>query len=304
MPNRAGWFLAKIGTETVDATCFAIAFENPLPHPMKNTNTFQMNMLTLLRLLGALAAANCWLSGAMAADIARPNAAVTAPEKAPAQPAGYGSHGMAVFGGRDGLYASHLPMFHAPHDAQVLLRFHLVDAAADAKLRAQLARKPELWTLEPELFDLHRLGLGQADPLKQFTARFVQGHFERGGVERYAGQTVVVDDVLWFKRLDGKPVAHSAGHYLVVGAGREYFAVKEIDRRPDFDVIVAMKPLRQPLAASDVRKLTVNGVPQFDLTTEDLKTPSVGKMQAALSHQGAAVLRPAKTLYFETDDLN
>lgn len=51
-----------------------------------------------------------------------------------------GGHGMAVFGGREGLYASHLPMFHAPHDTQLLLRFHLADAAADRALRERLAR--------------------------------------------------------------------------------------------------------------------------------------------------------------------
>ncbi len=275
---------------------------------MKTPLRLKTNTLRMTRLLGALLVGSCMLGGAMAAETAVPNTVASAAAQAVAKPAGYGSHGMAVFGGRDGLYASHLPMFHAPHDAQVLLRFHLADVAVDAKLRAQLARKPELWTLEPELFDLHRLGPAQADPLKQFSARFVQGHFERGGAERFAGQTVVVDEVLWFKRLDTKPAAvstavHSAGHYLLVGKGREYFAVKEIDRRPDFDVIVAMKPLRHPLADGIAQKLTVNKLPQFELATDDLQPPSVGKMQAALAHQGAAVLQPAKTLYLETDDL-
>ena len=41
-----------------------------------------------------------------------------------------GGHGMAVFGGRVGLYASHLPMFHTPHDSQIVLRFRLADTAA------------------------------------------------------------------------------------------------------------------------------------------------------------------------------
>ncbi|MES2950019.1 MAG: hypothetical protein V4858_15870 [Pseudomonadota bacterium] len=218
-----------------------------------------------------------------------------------AQPVGYGSHGMAVFGGRDGLYASHLPMFHAPHDAQVLLRFHLADAATDARLRAQLAQKPELWTLDPESFDLHRLQTGHADPLKQFGARFVQGHFERGGKERFAGQTVVVDEVLLFKRLElpaavSSAPARSAGRYLLLGTGREYFAVKEIDRRPDFDAIVAMLPL----AAADA---AAPAVKQFTVATVDLKAPTRRALQAAVKAQVGGPLQVGKTLYFETEDL-
>ena len=112
-----------------------------------------------------------------------------------------GSHGMAVFGGKAGLYASHLPMFHAPHDTQLVFRFHLADAAQDATLRKALATKPMLWTLDPQRFDLLRFSPGHADPIKQFRARVVEGHFERGGNERMAGQTVVVDEVLVFRRL-------------------------------------------------------------------------------------------------------
>ena len=220
-------------------------------------------------------------------------------------PVGYGSHGMAVFGGRDGLYASHLPMFHAPHDAQVLLRFHLADASVDASLRARLALRPQLWTLDPESFDLRRLQPGNDQPLKQFTARFVQGHFERGGEERFAGQTVVIDEVLLFKPLDFKPasegtVPHSAGRYLLLGSGREYFAVKEIDRRPDFDTIVAMKPL--PSSKRPVGEHTTIIQP-FTLPTDDLKAPTRPALQAALQGKVGRALQVGKTLYFETEDL-
>lgn len=238
---------------------------------------------------------------------AEPNS-TEATTKPTSHPVGYGSHGMAVFGGRDGLYASHLPMFHAPHDTQVLLRFHLADASVDASLRARLALRPQLWTLEPELFDLHRLQPGAEQPLKQFTARFVQGHFERGGVERFAGQTVVVDEVLLFKPLDFKPanegkVARSAGSYLLLGGAREFFAVKEIDRRPDFDTIVAMKPLPH------AKQTKVEGAPaptlvrRFLLPTDDLKEPTGPALQTALQAQGGVALKVGKTLYFETEDL-
>jgi len=63
-----------------------------------------------------------------------------------AAPLTWGEHGMALFGGKAGLYASHLPMFHAPHDYQVLLQIHIADPKVDAALRRRLDGKTALWT--------------------------------------------------------------------------------------------------------------------------------------------------------------
>jgi hypothetical protein len=243
--------------------------------------------------------------GAHAADSTAAGAAAPEAESPSDQPTGYGSHGMAVFGGRDGLYGLHLSMLHAPHGAQVLLRFHLADAGVDASLRARLALRPQLWTLDSESFDLQRLQPGSAEPLRQFRARFVQGHFERGGVERFVGQTVVIDEVLLFKLLDFKPVsegavAHSAGRYLLLGSGREYFAVKQIDRRPDFDAIVAMKPLPAPKRPVGERTTSIQ---PFTLPTDDLNAPTRHALQAAMQGRVDRTLQVGKMLYFETEDL-
>lgn len=133
----------------------------------------------------------------------------------------------------------------------------------------------------------------------------MQGHFERGGEERFAGQTVVIDEVLLFKPLDFKPasegsVPHSTGRYLLLGSGREYFAVKEIDRRPDFDTIVAMKPLpssRRPVGEHS----TV--IQTFALPTDHLDAPTRPALQAALQGRVGRTLQVGKTWYFETEDL-
>jgi len=152
-----------------------------------------------------------------------------------------GGHGMAVFGGREGLYASHLPMFHAPHDSQIVLRFHLADVAAERRLREELAARPRLWTLDPETFDLLRLGPGHAQPLREFKARFFEGHFERGGRPQPGEQRVVVDEVLLFRRLSPAAREAATGRYRLIGRGSEWFAFKLIDRRPDFDHIVKLE---------------------------------------------------------------
>ncbi|MEN9867559.1 MAG: hypothetical protein RL748_3149 [Pseudomonadota bacterium] len=206
----------------------------------------------------------------------------------------WGSHGMAVFGGNEALYASHLPMFHAPHDYQVILRFHLQDATNNSALKEAIASKPELWTLDPEPFDLQTLAPGASRPLKQFSATLVQGHFERHGQPRFLKQRVIVDEVLLFRRLAPfatSKTAPSAGCYHLIGRGKEQFLVKEIDRRPDFDLILALPPrsaTQAPLSAQ------LNG--QITLPSPGLQAPSTDDWQKLLS------TRPI-TLYFETDDL-
>lgn len=195
-----------------------------------------------------------------------------------------GGHGMAVFGGREGLYASHLPMFHAPHDSQIVLRLHLADAAADRALREDLAAQPRLWTLDPETFDLLRLNPAHPQPLREFTARFFRGHFERGGQPQAGERRVVVDEVLLFRRLDPAPRTGSAGRYRLVGKGSEWFAFKVIDRRPDFDHIVRVE------SPGEMRDVTV---PLQGLRRD---RPSVELLQAFRA-------RRVTELYFETGDL-
>jgi len=189
---------------------------------------------------------------------------------------------MAVFGGREGLYASHLPMFHAPHDSQILLRFHLADAPAEQALRETLARQPRLWTLDPETFDLLRLSPGHAQPLREFKARFFEGHFERGGKPQAGEQRVVVDEVLLFRRLKPAPRDAATGRYRLIGKGDEWFAFKTIDRRPDFDHIVR---LDTPALRGEVE------VPLHGLARPD------AAVQRALKARGLT------EIYFETDDL-
>lgn len=193
-----------------------------------------------------------------------------------------GGHGMAVFGGREGLYASHLPMFHTPHDSQIVLRLHLADAAADRTLRDELAARPRLWTFDPETFDLLRLSPGHAQPLREFKARFFEGHFERGGKAQPGEQRVLVDEVLLFRRLKPAPREAATGRYRLIGKGKEWFAFKTIDRRPDFDHIVR---LDAPQLRGEV----------------DVALQGVARPDAAV--QRAFKAKGLTEIYFETEDL-
>ncbi|WP_229415929.1 hypothetical protein [Pseudoduganella armeniaca] len=200
----------------------------------------------------------------------------------------YGTHGMALFGGREALYASHLPMFHAPHDYQVILKVRLADPKLDAALRARLDGKTALWTIEPDKFELDRLAPGAAMPLRQFDANVVLGHFEQGGKTQYRHAAVVVEEVVLFRRLSPATSENASARYMQVGTGRQRFLVKTIDSRPDFDHIVGYRAV----PGADTASVTVPKVA--------LQQPAARELAAALGVAPAAI---GGTVYFYTDDL-
>ncbi|WP_342118738.1 hypothetical protein [Pseudoduganella sp. OTU4001] len=200
----------------------------------------------------------------------------------------YGTHGMALFGGQEGLYASHLPMFHAPHDFQVILQIHIADKATDAALRKRLDGKTALWTIDPEKFELSTLAPNAEKPRKEFRADLVQGHFERGGSTQYKGARVVIDKVLVFRQLSDKPLDASLSRYMQIGSGKQRFLVKEINTRPDYDHIVAYNAAPgAPTASFNVRKW-------------GMQQPGNDALALGLRANLAAI---AGTIYFETGDL-
>ncbi len=198
----------------------------------------------------------------------------------------FGQHGMVLFGGADGLYASHLPMFHAPHDYQVVLEVRLADPALDTALRQRLAAEPILWTLAPEKFELDRLAPGNATPLKSFKADLVLGHFEQGGKTQHPNAAIVVKQVLLFRRLSPQGAVTPMSRYLQLGTGARRFLVKEVDSRPDFDHIVAIE------------------VPPRTATVP-LLAPKTGLMKTAdeVIERLLPGTRVRATLYYSTDDL-
>ena len=192
-----------------------------------------------------------------------------------AHDASYGSHGMALFGDKDGLYASHLPLFRAPHDVQAVLQLRLADPRQDRALRARMQGTAALWTIEPEHFELSRLDPGSAAPLRGFGADIYSGHFERGGQRQYVRVQFVVEKIVYFQRLDPAMRQRAEAEYLPVGK----YLFKRLDSRPDYDHIVKLAaPASGPLRFGK----------------QDLSSP-----EAALGRLVPVV----GTVYFETGDL-
>ncbi|MFZ6674616.1 hypothetical protein [Undibacterium sp. Xuan67W] len=152
----------------------------------------------------------------------------------------YGLHGMLLFGNNEGLYASHLPMFHAPHDYQVVLQIRIANQQLHAQIKKDLTQKIRLWTIEPEQFDITGLAPGARPALRQFKVNIVSGHFEQGGKVRYKNITAIVEYTLIFRQLSPEPYQSDTATYRQIGHGSHRFLLKEIDSRPDYDHVLAI----------------------------------------------------------------
>lgn len=148
------------------------------------------------------------------------------------------THGMLLFGQKAD-YASHLPMFHAPHDYQLLMKLKLVDLPRSPALKhyGELkAQGPGLFTLVPETMDLTQVIDGQK---KSFQATIFEGHFERGG-KAIGAVKVEVEQILYAEKLN--PFGHQrAESYLAFGADDEYYAAHLIKGQPSFDAIMSIE---------------------------------------------------------------
>lgn len=145
------------------------------------------------------------------------------------------THGMLLFGGSNAVYASHLPMFHSPHDYQVILELALDSQSSVVKTFKKLNESGEtLFTIEPETMDLTQVIDGSK---KQFSAALYQGHFEQGG--KNLGQVqVAVKKIIFSAKLihDASPLDHE--EYLIFGGAGEYYAAHLIKSKPSFDQIM------------------------------------------------------------------
>ena len=157
----------------------------------------------------------------------------------------FGLHNMVAFG-RGTVFLSHLPMFMAPHDAQVILRVALESAGGsrqDAWARERDSHPDDrLYTMMPDEFPLSTLYAGDPPPRGSFGATFFRGHLERGGesIAELTDVDVRVTDVVHGRRFDrsGKPAELT---YLLFGRGTELFLAHLISEPPDFDQILSVR---------------------------------------------------------------
>lgn len=211
-----------------------------------------------------------------------------------AQDASFGAHGMAVFGDGEQLFASHLPMFHAPHDHQLVMQIRLSNSDADASLRASLAREPTLWTIDPEPFALRELWTGARNT---FRAKLFQGHFERGGRLVHRRVQVEVIRVVEHRALIPSAACEPSSHYSVLHTQKNLFAFKQIRCKPDFDHLIRLAKVQASGVTRTAKTLLEVRVPH-----DGCVVPTETALINAFSSAGLQV-GGLQTVYFETGDL-
>jgi hypothetical protein len=146
-------------------------------------------------------------------------------------------HGMLIFGTQT-IYASHLPLFHTPHNYQVIIELEL-DKTAKEKFIKDQQLHPEFTTysIEPGRFILP----DKINSKGSFKANLYRGHFERGGIKIADSISIKITAVIFFKQFDpGEPRSSNAA-YLLFGNSKEQFAVHLISNKPDFEQIIQVK---------------------------------------------------------------
>ncbi len=185
---------------------------------------------------------------------------------APPTPGGrVGSHGMVAFGGEGGpVYFHHLPMFHRPHDMQVI---------AEVELDGGPGRfDTALYTFEPTPFSLDDLLLGR---LSTIAGTLYEGNFEHEG-RPLAKVNARPRRVVVAKPLDGRAASPETLEYMAVGSRKNAFLFHPITRAPDFDQVLAVDVSQTALSDEQLRVGVMLAVPgRKNVVAERLRGGSI-----------------------------
>jgi len=210
-------------------------------------------------------------------------------------------HGMLLFG-KDVVYASHLPMFHPPHDYQLIMKLRLSDADPRTLEKYKKAKDlgEGLFTLEPEVMDLTELKDGSK---KSFKATLYKGHFERGG--QPLGKIIAqVESIVRGEKLEPSQSTSRNEEYIVFGQRGEYFAAHIIRGKPSYDAVLSVL---QPLSHNAIC-MRYSCIPEGPIADDELpvivsapkSVPETGDNMGDVHHITTTVKAP---IYYEKDEL-
>jgi hypothetical protein len=147
------------------------------------------------------------------------------------------THGMLLIGSET-IYASHLPMFHSPHDYQIILALKF-DTEKNQKYIEDRKTHPDefVYTIKPEAFVLPEM----VNRTKKFKGNIYRGHFERGGVVIAKDVDVSIRRVVYFNQFKSGTRKPGYLRYILFGNSKEQFLAHQITARPDFDEVVSVK---------------------------------------------------------------
>lgn len=174
-----------------------------------------------------------------------------------------GVHGMVVFGSpATGLYMSHIPMFHHPHDVQAFFKvsFPGADVFEDGT-----------YTFQPERFALDDVIDGRLDTFK---GTLFRGSFEGDG-KPMRDVTVKVERVIDAAALRHDTPVPSTLEYRVIGTPQDAYVIHPITGAPDFDHLVRLDLSHSTLTAQDIAAGVRLVLPRPDKVEERITSGAV-----------------------------
>jgi hypothetical protein len=232
-------------------------------------------------------------------------------ESIPELPPDFGRHNMVAFG-RDAVFLSHLPMFMAPHDAQLILEVALEDGNGSLQEVWSAERESHpgehLYTMMPEKFALSTLYAPDPPARSVFKARFFRGHLERGGVAipELTDVDVRITRVVYARRF-GRADKPDDLSYLLFGRGGELFLAHVITQPPDFDQILSVRLLGSRLDEDEMKHAIDVVFPGRANTAKERVrdgTAATARGHVTGAHQFLDLeIADARELYFEEGEL-
>ena len=154
-------------------------------------------------------------------------------ELPPIDPAYMGIHGMVLFTQGSSVYASHMPLYHKPHDVQLLYKLDNNDLAV-----LQTIRDGDLITIKPKPFNLQRLMRGEKMVIN---VDLYAGHFERDGMLVYENIPLTFEQLLYVRTFGDIEPSSNKQAYEVVPLRQNYnLYIHKILQAPSYDHIIGI----------------------------------------------------------------
>jgi len=209
------------------------------------------------------------------------------------------THGMLVTG-TSTVYLSHLPMFHRPHDYQVIVEADLGNATAVYLNDRNTHPHQTVYTLVPETFVLPEM----IQNPRPFRADLFRGHFERGGIQIAGNAVITIKKVIYFTKFNPNAAKPDQLTYLLFGRPNQAFLAHIISAKPDFDHVVST--VVEDPRISDLLKSGVTPMLEVENTAAD--KPLDTALPVTVHSKGNpalhTVFKSMEEQYLEFDDLS
>lgn len=143
---------------------------------------------------------------------------------------------MVLFG--DGpLYASHLGLYHHPHDRQIVMPVQFSTPEQAQAFEQWRAQSDGLITLAPKPFPLADLHPTSTFPYA-ISVDIYAGHFERGGKKAFSDVALLLEKPVIYRKLEARGQHQSQARFWQLPGKHSDFLVYQIGPKPDQDWIL------------------------------------------------------------------